>query len=81
MYMHSGRRHIDEVTVDNVNDSQMPLANNGPTSFWSPAIARRMYSQAGLNLITVDRYGRTYDSGRLYVEYLAIVGSKPNQTR
>jgi hypothetical protein len=52
----------------------MPLANNGPLSFWSPALARAVYADAGLDVESVERVSRTYASGVL-VEYLKIVAT------
>jgi len=71
MYEHSGGGRIDAATVDNIVDTTLPLANNGPSSFWSPALARLQYQQAGLEIETIERVGRTYSNGA-YVEYLAI---------
>jgi ubiquinone/menaquinone biosynthesis C-methylase UbiE len=64
---------IDRVTLENVTDASLPLANNGPLSFWSPEIARDMYNQAGFSLESVERVGRTYPNGA-FVEYLKLVG-------
>ena len=73
MYENSGGRRIDAATVDNIADVSMPLANNGPTTFWSPALVRLMYYEAGLKVEAIERVGRTYSNGA-FVEYLAIVG-------
>lgn len=75
MYEHSGGERIDAVTVDNIVDASLPLANNGPVSFASPALARLMYQEAGLKVEAIERVGRTYPTG-LYVEYLAISAEK-----
>lgn len=75
MYDHSGGGVIDAATVDNIADPTQPLANNGPTTFWSPALTRMMYSKANLSVEVIERIGRTYFSGA-YVEYLAISGKK-----
>jgi hypothetical protein len=66
---------IDSATLTNIADPTMPLADNGPTSFWSPELARRMYRQAGLAVDGVERVGRTYASG-MFVEYLSLAGAK-----
>lgn len=71
MYEHSGAIRLDAATLDNVADERMPLANNGPTAFWSPALTRLMYEEAGLDVETIERVGRTHAQGA-YVEYLAI---------
>lgn len=67
---------IDSATLANISDDRMPLANNGPLSFWSPALTRQMYERAGLLVDSVERVGRTYPNG-MFVEYLKIAGSKP----
>ncbi|HUH59522.1 MAG TPA: class I SAM-dependent methyltransferase [Candidimonas sp.] len=66
---------VDSATLANIDDPGMPLANNGPVSFWSPSLARIMYSDAGLDLQGVERLGRTYSSGA-FVEYLALAAVK-----
>ena len=70
----SGRR-VDSATLDNISDARMPLANNGPTSFWSPDLARGMYARVGLAVESMERTGRTYPDG-MFVEYLSLVGLK-----
>lgn len=77
MYRSSGGTWIDAVTVDNIVDQSMPLANNGPTSFWSPALAQQIYQDLGFGPVSIERYGRTYDNGAKHVEYLAITAVKP----
>ena len=64
---------VDEVTLSDITDARMPLAHNGATSFWSPFIAQRLYTPAGLTVDAVERVGRTYANG-MFVEYLTIVG-------
>ena len=71
----SGPR-IDAATLTDIADPAMPLAGNGPTSFWSPVLARQMYSRAGFAIESLERVGRTYANG-LFVEYLSIIGSVP----
>jgi SAM-dependent methyltransferase len=73
--MREAGRHVDRATLDNIADAGMPLANNGPTSFWSPALAGEMYGQVGLAVDSVERTGRTYANG-MFVEYLSLVGVK-----
>ena len=77
MYQSSGGNWIDAATVDNIADPSMPLCNNGPTSFWSSGLARAIYLEIGLDLLSVERQGRTYENGAKYVEYLAITAVKP----
>jgi ubiquinone/menaquinone biosynthesis C-methylase UbiE len=67
---------LDSATVANV-PTGFPLANNGPLCFWSPSLARQMYEQGGLRLTSVERVGRTYENA-MFVEYLKLVGSRPN---
>jgi SAM-dependent methyltransferase len=62
---------VDAVTLSNISNPEMPLANNGPVSFWSPGLVKRLYSESGLTVETIERVARTYPSGKL-VEYLAI---------
>ncbi len=76
MYQSSGGNWIDAVTVDNIADHSMPLFNNGPTSFWSPGLVREIYREIGLDLLSVERQGRTYENGAMYVEYLSITAAK-----
>ncbi|MFA5824695.1 MAG: class I SAM-dependent methyltransferase [Gallionellaceae bacterium] len=75
MYEHSAGGWVDAATVDNIADITLPLANNGPITFWSPSLARLMYAKANIAVEEIDRVGRTYSTGS-YVEYLAIAGSK-----
>jgi SAM-dependent methyltransferase len=76
MYRQSGGAFIDSVTVDNIVNSSMPLANNGQTSFWSPALAEEVFQECGFNLKALERHGRTAQGNGHYVEYLALVGMK-----
>ncbi|MFZ4777260.1 MAG: class I SAM-dependent methyltransferase [Terrimicrobiaceae bacterium] len=62
---------IDSCTLANISDPSLPLANNGPVSFWSPALARMLYEEAGLSLLNVSLVTRTYADAAV-VEYLAI---------
>jgi ubiquinone/menaquinone biosynthesis C-methylase UbiE len=64
---------MDRATLENITDESLPLANNGPLSFWSPELARDMYDRAGFSLQSVERVGRTYANGA-FVEYLKLVG-------
>lgn len=75
MYEHSAGKWIDAATVDNIADDTLPLANNGPITFWSPSLARMMYTKANIAIEEIERMGRTYSTGS-YVEYLAITGIK-----
>lgn len=75
MYEHSGGGRIDAATLDNIADASLPLANSGLISFGSPALARLMYQEVGLEVETIERVGRTYSNGA-YVEYLAIQAGK-----
>jgi len=76
MYRQSGGRFIDAVTVDNIVNLFMPLAHNGQTSFWSPALAEEMFHECGFSLEAVERHGRVAHGDGHYVEYLALVGMK-----
>lgn len=67
---------IDFATLSNINNSALPLANNGPIAFWSPTLAKQEYGHAGLELRVLERIGRTYADGA-YVEYLAIRAARP----
>lgn len=71
--MRDAGQRVDEVTLSDITEAGMPLAHNGATSFWSPAVAREMYRPAGLRVDVVERMGRTYANG-MVVEYLSIVG-------
>jgi hypothetical protein len=64
---------LDGATLENVADPRLPLANNGPLSFWSPELGREMYRKAGFAVESVERVGRTYADGA-FVEYLKLVG-------
>jgi ubiquinone/menaquinone biosynthesis C-methylase UbiE len=75
MYEHGIAAGVDAATLSNIDDTTMPLANNGPISFWSPSLARFMYSNANLKIDSIERLGRTYSSGA-YIEYLCVVASK-----
>lgn len=75
MYEHEIAAGVDAATFSNIDDAAMPLANNGPISFWSPSLARVMYAQASLAITSVERVGRTYSTGA-YVEYLALIAKR-----
>lgn len=75
MYEHGIAAGVDAATLSNIDDAAMPLANNGPISFWSPSLARVMYAQASLAITSVERVGRTYSTGA-YVEYLALIAKR-----
>lgn len=75
MYEHGIASGVDAATLSNIDDTAMPLANNGPISFWSPSLARVMYTQASLAMTSIERVGRTYSTGA-YVEYLALIAKR-----
>lgn len=62
---------IDDVTLSNISNPEMPLANNGPVSFWSPGLLRKHYGEVGLTVESIERVGRTYPTGK-FVEYLSF---------
>jgi hypothetical protein len=62
---------VDDVTLSNISNPEMPLANNGPVSFWSPGLLRKLYGEAGFTLESIERVGRTYSNGK-FVEYLVV---------
>ncbi len=72
IYLNSGGSFIDSITVDNITDRELPLNNNGTTTFWSPGLAQMEYARHGLTIESIERFSRTYNSGRHYIEYLAI---------
>lgn len=74
-YANSGDELIDACTVTNISDVSLPLANNGPISFWSPSLTHLMYQEATLDIETIEKVGRTYSNGA-YVEYLSISSIK-----
>jgi len=76
MFQRGGGEFIDAATVTNVTNEAMPLANNGHMSFWSASLARQVYESRGFTLDSLERYGRTYDGGAYYVEYLGIIAIK-----
>ncbi|WP_368639831.1 class I SAM-dependent methyltransferase [Castellaniella ginsengisoli] len=73
MYLRNALPMIDAATVQDI-PSPLPLANNGPTSFIGPALARHLYDAAGLIVESIQTFGRTYVSGD-FVEYMAIDSS------
>lgn len=75
MYEHSGGEWVDAATVDKIADASLALAIDVPVSFWSPALARLMYQEVGLEVEAIERVGKTYSNGA-YVEYLAIQAGK-----
>lgn len=76
MYFNSGADKLDCATVKNMSNEDLPLSNNGKTSFWSPSLVLQEYSMADLKVESVERCTRTY-SGALYsVEYLSIIARK-----
>ena len=77
MFLNSGGKFVDAVTVDNVANTTMPLHNNGPMSFWGPALARQMLLAQGFEPGSIERHARTYGNGTCTVEYLAITAKKP----
>lgn len=76
MFLNSGGTFIDSVTVDNITDTAMPLNNNGPTSFWSAGLVKKMYSEQDITVDAIEHLGRTYGNGRTLVEYLAVTARK-----
>lgn len=77
MFLNSGGNFVDAVTVDNVANTAMPLHNNGPMSFWGPALARQMLLAQAFEPGSIERHARTYGNGTCIVEYLAITAKKP----
>jgi SAM-dependent methyltransferase len=75
MYLSGDGNYIDEATLDNINDP-LPLNNSGPNSFWSPLLVKKMYAEAQLDLMSIERRSRTYRNSLWYVEYLEITAEK-----
>jgi SAM-dependent methyltransferase len=74
IFAHEGAEHIDAATLRNIRLPTLPLANNGPISFWSPVIASQMYQRSGLSIHSLEKFARTYQSG-VMIEYLSIAAS------
>lgn len=70
-----GGEMLDSSTIDNIADANMPLANNGPIAFWSPAICEQMYNKSGFQIDSIEKIARTYVNG-MFVEYLSICSHK-----
>jgi len=75
MYKNGGGEMLDSSTIDNIADANMPLANNGPIAFWSPAICEQMYNKSGFQIDSIEKIARTHANGML-VEYLSICSHK-----
>jgi ubiquinone/menaquinone biosynthesis C-methylase UbiE len=75
MYNQMNEKRIDAATLQNISNPLMPIANNGPTSFWSPAMAAEYYGRSCLKIESIERIGRTYQNNQ-FVEYLAISATK-----
>lgn len=71
-----GGEWLDAATMANIDDVNLPLANNGPISFWSPSLVHLMYAQQGLGVEEISRVARSYGNGML-VEYLAVIAKRP----
>jgi 2-polyprenyl-3-methyl-5-hydroxy-6-metoxy-1,4-benzoquinol methylase len=78
-FLNSGGKFVDAVTVDNIANTEMPLNNSGPISFWGGALARKMYLEQGFIIESLDRVSRSYGNGKTCVEYLAISAKKDKQ--
>ena len=61
---------LDEFTVANIPDG-LPLADNGPTAFWSVDHANQELTAIGFNNIQITKSSRTYKDSQI-VEYLEI---------
>jgi len=61
---------LDEITVANIPDG-LPLANNGPTAFWSVDHVNQELTAIGFNNIQITKSSRTYKDSQI-VEYLEI---------
>lgn len=71
---------LDAATLFNISDPHLPLANNGPISFWSPALVREKYVQSRFVVEDILRRARTYADGAL-VEYLAVTASSSDDEK
>ncbi len=76
MFLNAGAEFVDAATVSNVANPALPLHDNGPMAFWSPALVRQMYLAAGLLPESVERVSRTYGNGSSIVEYLAVTARR-----
>lgn len=76
MFLNSKCGFIDAATVKDMANTDLPLGGNGLTSFWSPSLARLMYSKAGLVIEEIESDTRSYNDLWLSVEYLSIVARK-----
>ena len=69
---------IDAVTVQNIDGNVLPLNNNGPTSFYSPALAEIIYKECYFKIDGIEVYSHIQSNG-MYVEYLSISAGKLSQ--
>jgi ubiquinone/menaquinone biosynthesis C-methylase UbiE len=65
---------LDEITVANIPDG-LPLADNGPTAFWSVDHAEQELTAIGFVNISITKLSRTYKDSQM-VEYLEINAMK-----
>lgn len=68
-------RRVDVATLLNVDGPVMPLANNGAISFWSPSLARMMYDQIAMELISSERVGRAH-ANDVGMGYPSMIGRR-----
>jgi len=75
-YTHGGGNLIDRNTIDNISDSEKPLANNGQTCFLSRNDYHYLLTEAGFKCIKIDKVIRSYNNQEFCLEYLVVRAEK-----
>jgi len=75
---HAPARIIEPYTLDGIKRTTSPFfGNNYPFRFLTPETAKSSLAKAGLDLIEVERNGRTFQQTAEYFEWLSVTAVKP----
>ncbi len=67
---------LDEFTIDNAPNPNVPYANNGLTCFLTPEMAGYLLTEAGFADVKVERVLKSYKERTQDIEFLAITATK-----
>ncbi len=75
-FKNGGGQIIDKFTIDNINNPNAPLANNGITCFLTEQAVEKLLSICGFININIENVIKTYNNRKIKVQYLIIKAQK-----
>ena len=75
-FLRGGGNNIDEITIDDIANPDVPLSGCGMVSFLTAERASQLLSEAGFKNIQIERVTRTHRNRTQLNEFFSITASK-----